>query len=199
MMFGITQAVKPRIWRDLYRHFRNFKYEMDDNGDVLIAKARIRGVYSVHTPDGLGVTCHHNLWTTQGLNYLLSAGIGNGTRYTTFYLAPFSGTATLTVGLTAADFYSTMQEITTSFTQGARVAFVESVPASGASNNTGNEAVFTTNTDSVTVTGCGLLSGSTANSTAAPLLTAVKYSPARSLPTTGDQLSVGYTVSLENE
>jgi hypothetical protein len=197
-MFGLTQALKPKHWRELYRRFCNHHYEIDDESNLLIAHAKIRGVYHVTAPDGLGTQECPNLWTTEGINYLLSAAIGNGTRYTAFYLAPFSGNVTLVDTLTAATFASTVTELTTQYSQATRVEFVESVPASKATNNTSNPAVFTTAADTISVWGCGLLSTSTKGSTSGVLLTAVKYGTVRSLPTTGDQLSVTYTVSLDN-
>jgi len=197
-MLEITQALKPKYWRDLYRHFRNFNYDVNERGELLIAHATIKGVYQVTAPDGLGTQKYPNLLTTEGINYLLSAAIGNGTRYTAFYLAPFSGNITLADTLTAATFSSTATELTTQYSQATRVEFVESVPASKTTHNTSNPAVFTTASDSVSVWGCGLLSSSTKASTSGVLLTAVKYGTVRSLPTTGDQLSVTYSVSLAN-
>jgi hypothetical protein len=197
-MLSVLKALKPKHWRELYRHFRNFNYEYDDdNNDLLISHARIGGVYEIDAPDGLGITVAHNLLTTEGCNALLSCGVAGGTQYGTWYIAPFSGNVTVLDTWTAATFAATATEIT-AYAEGNRVAFVESVPASKSANNTANPAVFTAATTNVSIWGVGLLSSATKSSTAGVLLSAAKYSTVRSLPTAGDQLSVKYTITLAN-
>lgn len=191
-------SLAPRHWRDLYRHFRNFKYDYDDNNDLLISHARIRGVYECDAPDGLGRVQTSNLLTTEGMNHLLSVGVAGGSQVGTWYIAPFSGNVSILDTLTAATFAATTTELTTQYSEATRVAFVESVPAAKSTNNTANPAVFTTASDNVSIWGIGLLSVSTKGATSGTLLSAAKYSTVRSLPTTGDQLSVKYTLTLAN-
>jgi len=197
-MLSVLNALKPRHWRELYRHFRNFKYEYDDNNDLLISHTRISGVYEIEAPDGLGVTVASNLITTEGANYLLSCGVGGGAQFGTFYVAPFSGNVSIVDTLTAATFASATTELTTQYSEATRVAFVESVPASKSTNNTANPAVFTAATTNVSIWGVGLLSSATKGATAGVLLSAAKYGTVRSLPTAGDQLSAKYTLTLAN-
>lgn len=197
-MFGIIQALQPRHWRELYRHFRNFNYEVDDENNLLISHAKISGVYEIEAPDGLGVQRVANLLTTEGCNHLLSVGVAGGSQVGTWYIAPFSGNVTVADTWTAATFAATATEITTSYSESTRVAFVESTPASKSTNNSSNPAVFTSNTTNVLIWGIGLLSSSTKGSTSGTLLSAAKYSTVRSLPASGDQLSVAYTLTLAN-
>ena len=189
---------KEKHIRELARHFRNHNYEYDDDGGVIIGvHARMAGEYRTLSPEGI-VTRTPNLWTTEGLNYLLSAALANGTRYSAFYIAPFSGNVTLADTLTAATFASTVTELTTQYTNATRLEWVESVPAGKNINNDANPAIITTAVDSVTIWGLGLLSSSTKGSTSGVLTSATKYASAQSIPTAGGQLSVTYNATLSN-
>lgn len=190
--------LKSRDWRNLGRLFRNHRWERDDDGDILIGHARIGGVFECEAPDGLGAIRTRNLLTTEGCNYLLSVGIANGTQYSTFYVAPFSGNVAVADTLTAANFASTQTELTTQYSESTRVAFVESTPASKSTNNTASPATVTAATDSVSIWGLGLLSLSTKGGTTGVLLAAAKYASVRTLPTTGDTLGIKYTLTLAN-
>lgn len=190
--------LKSRDWRNLGRLFRNHRWERDDDGDILIGHARIGGVFECEAPDGLGAIRTRNLLTTEGCNYLLSVGIANGTQYSTFYVAPFSGNVAVADTLTAANFASTQTELTTQYSESTRVAFVESTPASKSTNNTASPAVVTAATDSVSIWGAGLLSSSTKGGTTGVLLSAAKYASVRTLALTGDTLGIKYTLTLAN-
>lgn len=195
---AFCNALTPKYWRELARLFRNHKWERNDDGEILISRTTIGGVFECDAPDGLGVVRTNNLITTEGCNYLLSAGIAGGTVYTTFYVAPFSGNVAVADTLTAANFTTTQTELTTQYSETTRVAFVESAPASKATNNTANPATFTAATDSVSIWGLGLLSTSTKSATTGVLLAAAKYSAARTLPTAADTLGIKYTLTLAN-
>jgi len=195
---NLAKQLHPRHWRELGRFFRNHQWERDDDGDLLISHARIHGEYESFAPDGLGVIVTSNLLSTEGCNHILSATIAGGTQYTTWYVAPFSGTDSPLDTWTAATFASASTELSTTYSESTRVAFQESAPATKSTNNTSNPAVFTAASDSVTIWGIGLLSHSTKRSTSGVLLSAAKYGSARTLPTTGDTLGVKYTLTLAN-
>lgn len=195
---AVLNALHPRHWRELGRFWRNHRWERNDDGEILISHARIGGVFECDAADGLGVVQTRNLITTEGCNYLLSAGIANGTQHTTFYVAPFSGNVAVADTLTAANFASTQTELTTQYSESTRVAFVESTPASKSTNNTANPATITAAVDSVTIWGLGLLSLSTKGGTTGVCLAAAKYSTARTLALTGDTLGIKYTLTLAN-
>lgn len=197
-MQSFFAALQPKHWRELGRHFRNRAWERNDRGDILISHARISGAYECESPDGLGAVVTSNLLTTEGCNYLISCGLGSGTQYAKFYVAPFSGNITVADTLTAATFASAATELTTQYSEATRVEFVESTPASKSTNNTANPAVFTSASDNVNVWGVGLLSASAKGATSGVLLSAAKYSTVRNLPTTGDSLSIKYTLTLTN-
>ncbi len=191
-----TSIAPSRLLREFRRLFSNHRWDVSDDGDILIGGARIGGVFECEAPDGLGVIRTKNLITTEGGNYLLSAGIAGGTQYATFYVAPFSGAASVTGALTAANFASTQTEITTGYSEANRVAYVESVPSGMSLNNTSNPATVTAAIDNLVIRGVGLLSTATKGATTGVLLAAANYTTARTLPTTGDTLGVKYTLSL---
>lgn len=195
---GLVNALLPKHWRELYRLYRNHKWDINDDGDLLIGHAKFSGRYETHAPDGLGCVQTSNLLTTEGCNLLLSVCLAGGSQVGTWYLAPFSGNVTVADTLTAATFASGTTELTTQYTEASRVAYQESVPASKSTSNTANPAVFTSAVDDVNIWGIGLLSTSTKGSTSGTLLSVAKYSTVRNLPVAGDTLGVKYTLSLAN-
>jgi hypothetical protein len=190
-------SLAPKHFRNLARLYRNHQWDRDDEGQILIGHARIHGVQSVST-DGETWRQRPNLWTTEGCNYLLSVGVAGGAQYTTFYLAPFSGNVTVADTWTAANFASTATELTTQYSEGTRVAFVESAPASKATSNNASPATFTAATTAVTIWGAGLLSTSTKGATSGVLLTAAKYATAEVLNAVGNTLAIKYELTLSN-
>ena len=196
MLQSVLTALRPRHWAELARAFRNRRYEYTDSDDLLVSYATLRRVYEVTAPDGLGTVQVPNLITTEGANYLLSCGVGGGAQYTTFYLAPFSGNITVADTLTAATFASSTTELTTQYSEGARVAFVESIPAARATTNHASPAVVTAAVDNVNIWGVGLLSSAPKGATTGILLSVAKYPTVRNLAATGDTLGIKYSLSL---
>lgn len=192
-------ALATRHWKELGRFWRNNKWERTDDGGILVGFARISGVYECEAPDGFGIQTSNNLLTTEGCNYLLSVGVAGGTQYSTFYIAPFGGNVAVADTLSAANFATTQTELTNShYSETTRVAFVESIPTAKSTNNTASPATITAATTSVNVYGLGLLSTSTKSATTGILLSAVNYSPVRSLAAVGDTLGIKYTLTLSN-
>lgn len=191
-------SLQPKHWKNLARLFRNHAWERNDDGEILIGHACISGTYETYAPDGLGSIVTKNLLTTEGCNHLLSVGVAGGSQTATWYVAPFSGNISVVDTITAATFASATTELTTQYSESTRVAFTESVPAAKSTNNTASPAVFTSAVDSVSIWGIGLLSISTKASTSGVLLSVAKYTTVRTLPTTADQLSVKYTLTLAN-
>lgn len=187
-----------RFFRELGRLYRNHKWELDDDSDLLIGGAVIRGRWEHEAPDGQGVVVTSNLITTEGVNYLLAAGIGNGAHHTKFFVAPFASNVSVSQSLTAAQFASSTGELTTQYLEPARVEFVESVPASRSLSNVANPAVFTAAAENVDIWGVGLLSTATKNSTAGVLLSVAKYATKRTLPEVGNTIGIKYTITIDN-
>ncbi len=189
------------IAKDILRHAAEFKrylansqYEETDGG-ILFPKASAVAVGQiVTTVNGGDERLDYNLFTTEGLNYLLDAGVHDGVKVSTFYVAPFSGNVTVLSTWTAANFTANSTEFT-NYDEATRVEYVETAPASGSVNNTSNKADFTISAGGGTMWGAGLLSNSTKSGTTGTLLSAAKFTAARTLLET-DVISFGYTLTL---
>ena len=196
-----------KISKDLKRHarefvdaLRNLKFEKNDFGlyfPMQGALIQAHGLYE-HGVNGKDWRLDANLLPTEGLTYLMSL-LGAGTKLTPWYIALYSGAYTPTSGLTAANFTSTTTEITSGsegYTESTRVTWTPGTAASGSINNTASPAAFTIITAStLTVNGVGMLSASAKGATTGTLVSATRFSAARSLNNT-DVFQVKYTLSL---
>lgn len=134
-----------------------------------------------------------NIVPTEGLNYLLSAGVAGGSQVSPWYVALFEGNYTPVAGLTAATFTAAATECT-AYDEAARVAYVEGTPSGGVVDNSASRAVFTMNATK-TIYGGALLSVSTKSSTSGTLLAAARFSSSRAV-VDDDELSVRYSLTL---
>lgn len=205
-MKNLVDGFLPRHFRDLLRKFRNHQYETTDSGIRFKGTGlAITGTYRVHSINGVELPepiSHHNLIPTQGLNYLLSAGLAGGAQVTTWYVAAFANsTATdpQMLAWTAANFAANAQELTTELSNASRPEFVESVPSAGATGNSASPAVVTTAQNSVNIWGLGLLSVATKGSTSGTLLSVGKFAAAYAIPTTGGTLGITHDITLVNQ
>lgn len=96
-----------------------------------------------------------NLVTTEGKNYLLSAGLDGGTAITTWYVGLTDGTPTVAAGDVLASHAGWVE--VTAYT-GNRKAWTGGTAAAGSIDNVGNEAQFSINADSTTIGGAFLAS-----------------------------------------
>jgi len=194
----------PSRWKhDFARLVRNFKYDFDDNNDLLIANVKFDNYLDVYAPDGLGWQRSKNLVTTEGKNSVLDVVLHGTSAVATWYVAPSSGnvepSATWThSGATAYHTVATELLAGTDYNESTRVAFVEAAASAGSITNTASPATFTAKIDNVTIRGCGLCSTSVSQSTSASyaLLAASTYTTARVLATIGDTLGVKWTINL---
>lgn len=197
---SVLRAIPNRVWREFRQLVRNHKWERTDEGNIYIgeAKAVMRGDFEVWAPDGMSWQTGHNMWTIEGFNYLLDVGVHDGTKISTWYIAPFGANVAVVNTLTAATFASTQTELTTAYSQSTRVAYVETAPSSGSVNNTSNPAIITAASTNVSVWGFGILSESAKSSTSGKLLCATTFSSVRTLAAIGDELGVRHTLTLSN-
>lgn len=196
-------AIPVRWKRDFARLVRNFKYEFNDDNDLLIANVSFDNYLEVYAPDGLGWQRSKNLVTTEGKNHILDVVLHGTAAVATWYIAPSSGnvepSATWThSGATAYHTVATELLAATDYNESTRVAYAEAAAASGSMTNNASPATFTAKIDNVTIRGCGLCSTSVSQSTSASyaLLAASKYATARVLATIGDTLGVKWTLNL---
>lgn len=180
---------------------RNGKFEInDDNGLFFPAqKAIIHGLNIWHRAnDGLGWIKDHNLVPTEGRNHILDVTVHDGTKISTWYVGAFSGNVAPDANWTAATFASTATELTTQISEATRPTYIEAAPSGGSTSNTASAATITaaTGQSNVTVWGAGILSSSTKGGTSGILLSAEKFTAARTLVAEGDTLDIRITLNL---
>lgn len=162
------------------------------------AKAFISGLY-VHDVNGQDERQDPNLLPDEGLMYLLTVGLYNGTKLPTWNLALYAANYTPLANLTAASFPATASEITSNtegYTGATRPVWTPSAPATNMIDNLANKAAFTIATaSSLTVNGAALLSESAKGAVTGKLVSATKFAAARTLYNT-DVFNIAYRVQL---
>lgn len=181
------------------RYIRNRQYEQTDAGILFPqAGAIAKGVYS-HGVNGTDWRDDKNIVVTEGLNHMLDVVLHDASKISTWYFGLFSANTTPLATWTAANFTSNATEITSGsegYSEATRQAFVEAAASAGAITNSASKAAFTIVTaSSLTVWGAGLLSSSTKGGTTGTLMSAAKFSAARTLYNT-DVFNLGYTLTL---
>lgn len=191
------QRHKGEFARMLAAH--QFERTGDDRGLYFPkAKAFLSGTYT-HDVNGQDVREDHNLLPDEGLLYLLTVGLVNGTKLASWYLAPYSANYTPVAGLTAATFPATATEITSTsegYSEATRPVWTPTTPTTPLVDNVANKATFTIVTaSSLSIYGAALLSSPTKGATTGTLMSATKFSQARVLYNT-DVFNLAYRVSL---
>lgn len=129
----------------------------------------------------------HNTVPTEGLTHMADVIFCDGTKVSTWYIAPFEGNYTIDPGIKASTFAAAAGECV-AYTPGARVEFVNGAAADGAVDNTANKAEFTFTADK-TLYGAAMLSSSPRGSTTGVLVSIVRF-PSPKAMTTGDTLRI---------
>ena len=120
-----------------------------------------------------------NLVVNQGLNYLLSAGLGAGSQISSWYLGLFQANYTPVAGDTAATFPGSATE-TTGYTAGARQGFTAGAVSGQSITNSASAASFTFNA-TLTIYGAFLASSSVISGTTGTLFSAAQFGTAKSV------------------
>lgn len=179
--------------REFERAARNHRYEVTEDGLLFPEQGfRLHGNME-HAVNGADVRVDPNVVPIEMFNYMLAAGIGNGTQQPTFYVALYGANVTPNNALTAATFDSVMTEFT-NYDESTRVEYVDSTASGGSMNNTASPAVFTMSAGGGTVYGGALLSASAKESTAGVCGACTPFAAARVL-LEADELSIKYTIS----
>ena len=181
------------------RYLHNNQYEVTDKGiEFARASAVAQGMY-FHDVNGEDEQCSPNNITDEGLIYLLSVGLNNGTKLATWYLALYAGNYTPTADLTAASFPATAGEITSNtegYTETTRRVWTPTAPTTPLIDNLANKAAFTIATaSSLTINGAALVSDATKGAVTGKLVSATKFAAARTMYNT-DVFNLAYRVQL---
>lgn len=178
--------------RDLRRSLANRKYEHTPDGLLLPEqKVLIGGVFSVQKNDEPWEHFHNKV-VNEGLTYLLSVAIANGTKIATWYLAPFKGNVTPLATWTAANFTANSTELT-EYDEANRPTFVTPGASAQNVNNTAAPASITISA-SVIAYGAALISNPVKGATTGTLLSAGLFDTPKTLAD-NDTLNLAYSLT----
>lgn len=187
----------PVLRAELQRTLADYHFEESALG-ILCPRAGIffGGVFEhdvIRDGRSLGLVHDHNLVVNEGLNHLLSVGIADGTKTSTWYFGLFSGNYTPVAGDTMATFPGDATEFT-DYDESNRVEYEETL--SGQATDNVNDLAAFTMSDGVdtTIYGGFVSSKLTKSATAGVLLSAVKFTTERPV-VAGDQLLLRYTLT----
>lgn len=190
---------------DLYKHRLEFaraldrhQYEVTDKGIYFPKQKVVVAGIMDHWLNGTDHQVDPNIVPTEGLNYLLQAGVNNSGGLGSWYIAPYSANVAPGATLTAANFTSTQTEWT-EYNESTRQQWVvPGSPTGGSFDNSASLAVFTgANTIATydSVYGAAILSASAKSATSGKILACVAFtSGARQVHAT-DLLSIQYTLA----
>lgn len=142
-----------------------------------------------------------NILVAEGIDAALDILIGNTAKINTWYIAPFLGNVTPQSGWTAANFAANATEFT-NYVEGARPALVEAPASDGIISNDADLAIITIDADVATqdtIWGLGLLSSSTKGGVNGVLMSAARLNSARANLLEGDQITLGWKLTLANQ
>jgi len=143
----------------------------------------------------------HNLIVDQGILKMLGVMYFTDTKITAWYLSLFDGAANPAANTTAANYASTMGEITSTtegFSNATRPVWTPAAPAANIVTNSASKAAFTVVcTTSIDVTGGALISEATRGGTTGVLSSASRFGSAREL-FNGETFELGYQIALTN-
>lgn len=178
---------------ELARNIRNRRWSREASGIRIPSMGLFVGGHAEHFLNDGPRSVDHNLVTDQGINHILSVAIADGTKTSTWYMAPFAGAVDPVTSLTAATFTATQTEFL-NYTSATRPAYVEAA-GTKSMTNTASPALLTINADTQTVWGAGILSTAAKSSTSGVLLAAVRFSAVRDGLMTNDVLGLIYTLT----
>lgn len=136
----------------------------------------------------------HNLLPIEGINHILNVTMHQGTQVPTWYIGLFEGNYTPLSTDTAATFPGFATE-TQTYNEGTRQAWVEGAAVSGAMDNTGNLAQFTSNALK-TVYGGFISSNPVLGATTGTLLSVVRFSSPKTFDVgTVLRVTAGFTMT----
>ncbi|WP_288401732.1 hypothetical protein [uncultured Acinetobacter sp.] len=187
--------------KELVKALEDDVYDVTDNG-IYFPKQGILAVGEYfHRVNDQEWEISLNKLTTEGLTHLLNVGLGSKAKAAGYYLALFSGSTAPADNWTAANFASVASEIvslTEGYTNATRPQWVPADATTNSIDNMGTVAQLTIATSSqLNVTGSALLTNPTRGGTTGVLVSATKYTAARTFQD-GDIFSVGYRISLSN-
>lgn len=190
-----------KLFRELMRALRNRRYEQTEHG-VLFTESKLsfENFFDIQKNNG-PIEIFPNLVVDEWREAALDILFASGTQQTSFYLAPYAGNVSPTASWDASNFTANSTEFT-NYDEAARQAWTPgSVDTSSYSiDNSSSKAVFTVGAGTqTTIWGVGLLTASAKSSTSGLLVAANKATSARDNLVDGDEITIGYTITLNDD
>lgn len=190
------------VKREIAHAIRNENYDITSDGLYLPKQGcLVSGEYFGRVNGGEWEKEGNNLVTTEGLAHILNVAMGGKAKATGYYLSLFSGATAPAANWTAANFASVSSEIvsmTEGYTNATRPQWVSTDTATNSIENLANLATINIATaGQLNVTGAALLTNSTRGATTGVLISAAKYSAARTFQN-GDVYDLSYRMSISS-
>jgi hypothetical protein len=193
----VGASMNSTLRNDLARALRNNRYERTEDGRIFMPgpKVFVGGSFRSDV-NGKDVHLLPNLFTAEGLTYVLGASFQGLSQATAFYLAPFSGDVTPDGTLTASNFTSRQTEFT-QYTQATRVAWTPPAPpiTTPEIDNSAALATFTNNLANATVWGFAMLTAAPKSATTGTCISCFIEPTPRSNLLVGDELNLQYSIT----
>jgi len=189
-----------KLQRELSRAMSNGHFEQDEAGALLFPRSGLvlGGVFDI-SKNGEEPELFPNMIVDQFRTSALEQLFGGTAKIGTYYLAPYAGNVNPASGWTAANFASNATEFT-NYDEAARIEWDTGSVSSFSISNTANRAVFTiADGGQTTIWGAGLLSASAKSATSGVLAAASKAAAARDNLVDGDEITIGYTITLNDD
>ena len=184
--------------KDIKKFIADGDYEVTDGGILVHNSAMIRGVY-YHSVNGDDEQADCNLLPSEGILSILETYFSATAKQAAFYLSLYTGNATPASTWTAANYDSNATESTSQtegYTGTIRPTWTPGAAAANTIGNLASRASYTiAATTTVTFYGAGLHSTQTRGSTSGVLVSATRFTAARTLNDT-DTFELGYEVQL---
>lgn len=201
-----TRTHKARAWLrkwelQIAAALARGEFRIDANGNVILFEDRaMRGEYFfAPRPGSNELVFNHNLIVDQGIMKALGVMFYTDTKIASWYLTMFSGATTPGNTLTAANFATTLAEITSTtegFSNVTRPVWTPSAPAANVISNQASKATFNVvATTSIEATGGALVSSDVRGGTSGTLWSAGLFDAPREL-FNGEAFALGYQTSL---
>ena len=198
-----ARAFLSRWERQLALALLRGQFERDGDSVIIAGMARARGTFFhklLNEPED-ALVASRNLLVDEGILKQLGVMYYTDTKIANWYLTLFSGSATPTNTLNAANFAATMNEITSAtegFSNATRPQWTPAAPAANVINNLAAKAQFNiVCATSIVVTGGALISDNARGGTTGTLSSASKFPSSREL-FNGETFELGYQIALTN-
>lgn len=179
------------------RALANFHYEATPAGLLFPKQDTVMGGVFRHRLNDGPKAIEPNVMALAGLSDFLKVYFAGAAQTAAFYIAPYSGTATPTSALTAANFTATQTEFT-NYDESARVTWADDAESGQSIANATTPARFTIATGGGDIRGAAMVSASAKSSTSGLLVCCAAFASARLGLQAGDKFDIEYEITASD-